>query len=370
MKNKTLSVVISYAIKILKGALIGLAVLIPGVSGGSMVMSMGIYEQALCLTSRDKSLRRGALKALWPYILGLVVGVLGLAFVISFCLERFPFETIMAFVGLILGSLPMLIGKVKREKFKPLNLLLLLLMVAIMIALPNLSSSSTTPYSLVENVSDLKAGDYIAVNPEQLPDEDGKIALNNETETVYKLKLEEERLMLELDDEYVFSLEEVAGETIYRADDKLQLSLWSCLIAVLLGFIASGTMIIPGISGSMVMLVMGYYTSLLSHITGFTTSLFSFDWNGLLQSGAVLVFFGVGVLIGLVLVSRLLKWLMDKHPAPTYYAIIGLMVSSPYAIFVKSELTASNLGTLHIILGAVTLLAGFAAAWLLGKKEA
>ena len=131
-----------YVIAILKGILVGLAVLIPGVSGGSMIMTMGIYEQAISITSRDRSIRRSAIIFLIPYGIGIVVGILGLAFVIKWLMERYLFETALCFIGMILGSLPMLYKKVKGEKFSVVGAILALLMVVIMIALPHLSGNA------------------------------------------------------------------------------------------------------------------------------------------------------------------------------------------------------------------------------------
>ena len=131
-----------YVIAILKGILVGLAVLIPGVSGGSMIMTMGIYEQAISITSRDRKIRRSAIVFLIPYGIGIVVGILGLAFVIKWLMERYLFETALCFIGMILGSLPMLYKKVKGEKFSLIGAVLFLLMVGIMIALPHLSRSA------------------------------------------------------------------------------------------------------------------------------------------------------------------------------------------------------------------------------------
>ena len=113
-----------YVIAILKGILVGLAVLIPGVSGGSMIMTMGIYEQAISITSRDRKVRRAAIVFLIPYVVGIVVGILGLAFVIKWLMEHYLFETALCFIGMILGSLPMLYKKVKGQKFSLIGALM------------------------------------------------------------------------------------------------------------------------------------------------------------------------------------------------------------------------------------------------------
>ena len=290
-----------YVIAILKGILVGLAVLIPGVSGGSMIMTMGIYEQAVSITSKDRKVRRAAVVFLIPYVIGIVVGILGLAFVIKWLMERYLFETALCFIGMILGSLPMLCRKVKGEKVSLVGVILFLLMVAVMIVLPHLSG---------------KAG----------------------------------------------------------GEGKLTASLWGALLAVVLGFIGAGTMIVPGISGSMVMLVLGYYNDIISHITGLKEVVKGILKGGL--SGAaipwghvfVLAFFAVGALLGLLLVSRWIKWLLGHCPVPTYYAIMGLMLASPYPIFIKSGLNLAGMGAGHLVAGAITLILGFALALFLDRQ--
>ena len=286
-----------YVIAILKGILVGLAVLIPGVSGGSMIMTMGIYEQAISITSRDRKIRRSAIVFLIPYGIGIVVGILGLAFVIKWLMEHYLFETALCFIGMILGSLPMLYKKVKGEKFSLIGAVLFLLMVGIMIALPHLSRSA-------------------------------------------------------------------GGE------GRLTMSFTGALLAVILGFIGAGTMIVPGISGSMVMLVLGYYHDIIGHITGLKEvvkggfSGAAIPWGHVFALG----FFAVGALLGLLLVSRWIKWLLSHCPVPTYYAIMGLMLASPYPIFIKSGLNLAGMGAGHLVAGAVTLILGFALALFLDRQ--
>ena len=87
----------------------------------------------------------------------------------------------------------------------------------------------------------------------------------------------------------------------------------------------------------------------------------------------VLIPFGIGVLLGLLLVSKAVRWLLDRFPTPTYYAIIGLMLASPFAIFMKSSLlNAAFLSSLHwytVVIGLVCLAVGFFAAMQLSKEK-
>ena len=117
---------------ILKGAVIGVANAIPGVSGGTMMVSMGIYDDIIyCITHLFKQLKK-SIQILLPYIIGMAVGIVGLAFVIGYLLEHFEFQTKMTFIGLILGGVPLLLGKIKgKKKGLPHAIVFLLFFVAI-----------------------------------------------------------------------------------------------------------------------------------------------------------------------------------------------------------------------------------------------
>ena len=88
---------------ILRGVVIGVANIIPGVSGGTMMVSMGIYDTLIgCINNLFKDLK-GCLNILWPYALGMALGIIGLAKLLTLALASFPLETNLAFIGLILG---------------------------------------------------------------------------------------------------------------------------------------------------------------------------------------------------------------------------------------------------------------------------
>lgn len=101
---------------VLKGVVIGVANAIPGVSGGTMMVSMGIYDNIIyCITHLFKQLKESILMLL-PYFIGMAVGIVGLAFAIESLDTNFPFQTRMVFIGLIVGGIPMILKKVKNGK--------------------------------------------------------------------------------------------------------------------------------------------------------------------------------------------------------------------------------------------------------------
>ena len=136
---------------ILRGVVIGLANIIPGVSGGTMMVSMGIYDTIICcINSLFKDFKR-CIKTLWPYALGMVLGILGLAKLITFLLGSYPLPTNMAFIGLILGGLPMIIKKMKGEKKGIAGMIAFVLAFVLVVGLKFVGSGNTANATKAKN---------------------------------------------------------------------------------------------------------------------------------------------------------------------------------------------------------------------------
>lgn len=98
---------------ILRGAAIGVANIIPGVSGGTMMVSMGIYDDVIHAVTGIFHHMKKSICLLLPYVIGMGLGIAGLSFAIGYFFENYPFQTAMLFIGLILGGLPMILPKVR-----------------------------------------------------------------------------------------------------------------------------------------------------------------------------------------------------------------------------------------------------------------
>ncbi len=123
-------------LNILRGALIGIANTIPGVSGGTIAVVTGIYEDALRSLSgffRDNGGWKANARFLAPIVLGGAIGLFGFAHVIGYLLETSPVATSFFFLGLILGSLPFLIKTARKDSFRPIYLVPLLLTLGFMV---------------------------------------------------------------------------------------------------------------------------------------------------------------------------------------------------------------------------------------------
>ncbi len=276
---------------VLKGIVIGLANVIPGVSGGTMMVSMGIYDKLIhCITHLFSELKK-SIQFLLPIFIGIGIAVVVVPFGIEFLFAQYPFQTNLLFIGLIIGGLPAVWKKVKGNSVKAGHILSCLVFFALVAGLA------------------------------------------------------------------------LVGETEGNAAD-LSFSLGSVIKLFGIGVITSATMVIPGVSGSMVLLLLGYYHPVLETITNFIKAVLAFDMNGILAGIGVLLPFGIGVVAGIFVIAKIIEVIFEKFPLYAYWAIIGLIVSSPVAI-----LLVSGMGTITIVsilTGIVSLAVGFVIAMKLG----
>ncbi len=397
----------NWIVAVLKGTLVGLAIVIPGVSGGSMLLTIGVYEDAVSITSKDKARRKAAIIKLIPYAVGIVLGVAALSFVITWLLSNFEFFTILLFSGLILGSLPMLFKQIKGHKVKPGYIIVALVMIALMVLLPYLNDNTSERFRILNETDKLSVGERIVLKDEQqfeLVVQNGDPSSSvweiksaggtfGKPEDGYKLRSASDKSVyytLGAEDVFDLSIEQDglltmtaknSGETVrtpvYRAVDALNNGILSAALALLLGFIAAGTMIVPGISGSMVLLVLGYYNSVMTHLKSFIVCALTLNFAEMGPHLLVLIPFGIGIILGLLIVSKAIRWLLDRHPTPTYYGILALMLASPYAIFLKAKCFGSEyaafVGSLtnwwFIPVAVLCLALGFFVAYMMSKKE-
>ena len=289
-----------FIVDFIKGIFIGVANIIPGVSGGTMAVSMGIYDKLIgSINNLTKQFKKGFITLL-PIILGMVAGIAAFSFIIPYCLTNFSFQTCMCFAGLIIGGIPELIISAKNAlskenrkfNFAHITAFIILMGVAVFMAVASPSSSG---------------------------------------------------------------------------DAALKMNAGMILLLLLMGAICAAAMVIPGISGSLILMLMGYYGSIIGTISGFLTALKNLDGPALLQSLLVLVPFGIGCILGVLLISKLITFLLKRFESVTYFAIIGLVIASPFAIFYNME--PAKFSPVSIIVGIILLIAGAAFTYLFGKKN-
>ncbi len=280
---------------VVKGFIMGIANIIPGVSGGTLALILGIYEDFIGAISHFFSNFKKNICFLAPIAIGILLAIASLSRVIDYSYKHYPIPTSLFFVGLVIGGIPMLYSKVKgkKEVKQASSYLIFLLTFALVIFMA---------------CSSLIFGEGL------------KVSLSN------------------------------MGFVNY-------------LLLFLVGVIAAATMVIPGVSGSLVLMLLGYYYPVIAVIKEFT-SLKNIGSNIL-----ILGVFGIGVLLGIVLISKLIEFLFNKYEAKTYFGVLGFIIASIIAIPISTMLNIKvSFDIIQILIGIIFLVFGYTIRYKLGEK--
>lgn len=261
---------------ILKGIVIGIANIIPGVSGGTLAVILGVYDK---LTEAIGNFLVVPMKKKMEYLkflsqigIGVAAGIVLFAKVIEFAITNYPKITAGVFTLLIIPSIPYIVKGEDKKNKKNLFFLCLGGILALFFI-----------------YADLVYGD-----------KSGTAQITTAITGGYLLKL------------------------------------------LICGSVAAGAMIIPGISGSMLLLMLGEYYNVLGFINRLFTGIIHIGTYGslrailenlaLIQLGA----FGIGIVIGLVGISKLINLLLAKYRSSTLFFITGIIVVSIFQIWINA----------------------------------
>ncbi len=254
----------------LGGMLMGLANLVPGVSGGTMLVAAGIYDrfiQAIASVTRMR-LTKDAVQLLAVIVLGAGLAIGGGANGVSLALAEARWQTYCVFIGLTLGGVPAMLAFCK--PFCRSTWLGALVGVLVMAALVYLQGQSHGGGS--------------------------------------------------------------GG------------SGW--LLLVMGGAAGAGAMILPGVSGAYLLLLLGQYRTIVDSIRETVSAASSGNFAGVVAQLHVLVPVGVGVLIGIVGVSNLLRLALQRARNFTMGILLGLLVAAPAGLWPYKHAQRPGLGEL------------------------
>jgi putative membrane protein len=102
----------------IKGFIIGSSMSVPGVSGGTMAIILGIYDKLISSISNFLIDIKGNIFFLFKVCLGAGVGIGTLSFLIKWLLEKFPLPISFFFLGAVIGGIPALYKKTKATSLK------------------------------------------------------------------------------------------------------------------------------------------------------------------------------------------------------------------------------------------------------------
>ena len=129
----------------LKGVIIGGTMLVPGVSGGSMAMILGIYDRLISAVSSFAKHKKENLAFLVIFSLGGILGILVFANPLLRLIERYPMPMLYFFLGAVAGGIPLIVKQsgAKRLSWRScLYLILALLVVSLFAFIPSGSFQS------------------------------------------------------------------------------------------------------------------------------------------------------------------------------------------------------------------------------------
>lgn len=272
---------------VIKGFIVGTANIIPGVSGGTIMMSLGIFENIIYSINHFFSDVKKNTMYLLCILVGVFLSIIIMSRVITYALSNFQFPTILFFIGLIIGGFPMLLKKINGEKNKKIYVLSFLIPFLIVLSM-----------SIFDGTASL-------------------ISLSN-------------------------------------------MGVLNYILLFLMGLIAAGSMIVPGLSGSFMLILFGYYEPIMQVIKDFTS------FNEILSNGCILFVFGLGILAGLFLVIRLIEILLAKYKVGTYYSIMGFVSASVISIVLTNFSGGIDFSVLSTICAVILFVFGFIATYKLG----
>lgn len=242
------------------GVLMGLANLVPGISGGTMLLAAGIYDRFITAIADLSVLRftRQAVLILSVVVIAGAAAILLGATVVKDLVVNHRWIMYSLFIGLTLGGVPVILR-----------------------LLPNLARASIWLAAAV-------GFGIMAAVTQISPDSAGAQG--------------------------------------------------GYLLMFVGGIAGAAAMILPGISGAYLLLVLGIYVPLLAAISlfkeGCLTALssesggFAAGWPMILESWHVGIPVGLGLLVGILFVSNLLKWLLKRCPDATHGFLLGLLLGS------------------------------------------
>lgn len=135
-------------------------------------------------------------------------------------------------------------------------------------------------------------------------------------------------------------------------------------ITVLLIFVsgiidAVGT-VIPGVCGTALLMMIGYYDKVISSLSNLLT------FTNMSETLFVLIPFVIGLIIGIILVSKLITYLFEKYNTTVHCSIIGFAISSTIILLIKTFIVSFT--TMELIIGIVLFILGYVLTYLIENK--
>ena len=316
------------------GFLMGLADLIPGISGGTVAFILGIWEElilsiknlstaAFALILRKKEQESAGLKALLflgPVILGIGLAILLFTKAVDTLLNN-PVERVYlysAFFGLIIASCVLCLSKISSWSRARYALFFLSAVAAFYLtnAKPG-EISGETLYTLPLDKSVTAPATHTLINYNR---------------DLHRLTGVDEAILVAMHAKGVIGddqplIDEMTGRELVLGDLTLKkegnaLNFW----VIFCGAAAISAMLLPGISGSFLLVVLGMYPTVIGNVADFVAAM----QNGHLDYGSFvfLLQFALGILLGAACFSKVIGALFEKFHDNGMALVAGFVAGS------------------------------------------
>jgi len=313
-----------YLFLFLKSIAVGGANVMPGVSGATLAVIFRMYDRLIESINNLFSDMKESLKFLIPVGLGMVVGILAVGEAIDFFLVRFSLQAGGFIAGLMAGGVPFIYNQARLRMRPP----------------------ETSMTALLRN-------SYISPS-------EAKIKPHYYAISVIAFVI------------IVLLTVFLSPDSAAVEGEAVTFSIGFSVYLFIAGTVAAAAMVVPGVSGAMVFMLFGVFPMVMHTIAlvrRYITSPTDFELLGeILVVAAPL---GLGIVAGVLLGSKLVAFLLDRFHSATYFAILGLIFGTVFAIFHDPATYASHdsITPMLIFFTLITYLCGMATSILLGNRK-
>ncbi len=261
--------------RFLAGLGIGAGAAIPGVSGAAIALIFGVYEDIIEAVNNFRKKFGWSIKVLIPILVGIMIAVMTCIVLFHLAFEYCMFALICIFAGFLLGSFPGIKDKVKDVKISKKHIISAICGAIFVISLGVLS-----------------------------------VVLGSKGTSISK---------------------------VFEA-----MPIWLYFVLIPVGALAAVALTVPGLSGSLILLIIGFYRPLVDNASLWGKEILGVGggqtWAHFPHLVGMIGCFGIGCLIGVILISKLMTILLKKFYDVTYFAIIGFVLGSIFVLFFNFDI--------------------------------
>lgn len=263
------------------GAFLGLAIVVPGISGSAVAIIFHLYDKLIYAFANILKRFKSCFLFLLPIALGAILGFAIGFLLVKVLLELIPFGIIGYFAGLMVGALPSVLKELDGDKLTTKKTVLMGLGIVVPLLVGALAVTLT----------------WFGQDPEFT------YGITNGLST---------------------------GEEVIDTGIFGDFPWWIYIVAIPIGLFLGFSQVIPGLSATAFLMLIGFFTPLVDSVD-------PDFWAAYPQIFAFYVIMGVSLLVGFVLTSKLMTKLFSWNRNVVYRFIVGMSIGSILAMFLNPD---------------------------------